>query len=127
MTNNEAILEKKFQAIRTHLNSLEPHDLIFVHNQFLDTICLQDYFIYDMEMFNQIHEGMAPLDIIKDCHAGDFSHRDAYFWIDALGAVYSSNHPEIDCIDTHEIASYAVDEMEGFGIPEIEEILKSEV
>ncbi len=118
---------KKHEAIKSYLDSLTPGELITVHNKFIDTICIQDYFIYSMEMFNEVHEDVPPLDIARDCVLGGFNHKDAYFWTDMVGNIHSSNHPEVDCVKTDEIARHIIEEEDDLGIPELGDILGREV
>ena len=113
-----------YERIKDYLNSMEPAERIFIHNQYCDQANYPEDTIYNMDDFDDIFSSMEPWEIARCCYYGDFCQAHDWFWFNGYGNAVSGDFPEID---TGAIADYILETMDSLGADEIEELLESEV
>lgn len=111
--------EDKIEQIENILNSLDLDELIICCS------CLDgDNAIYPMDDFNDILCGIEPWDIARAAYYGEFYPTDNYFRFNVYGNLESANNPVREgWIPLGDLAAYAIDYNESFGVNEIRTLL----
>lgn len=112
---------KKLETIKEYLNNLEPHELVYIHNQYCEQANCMDDTIYSMNDFDEIFSGHEPWEIARCCYYGDFCPAHDWFWFNGYANACSSDFPAVD-IDT--IADYIIETMDSLGVDDIEDLLE---
>lgn len=107
-------------------NGMSDSYLLMIYNEYLNKVEYYDDRIYNMDdEFDEMMNGMKPLDIALKIFYGDFRPNDHYFKFDGCANLYSFDYLS-DEIDFEEIADYIVDNNEDFDDIDIREILDEE-
>ena len=107
-----------YDDIANVLDNLENWQIVDVHNSFADG----DNWIYSMNDFNDIMDGLAPIDIANRVFYGEFNPNHDYFVFNGYANLESSDYPE-DFVDIDVIINYAIDNDYDYNIDEIRDLL----
>ena len=107
--------EDKIVQIRDIINGFTLNTLVECCSQ-LDG----DAAVYSMDSFNETMYYLNPWDLARAVCYGEFEPIHSYFRVNIYGNLESTNEPiEEGWIDVDELAKYAVDYDEDFGVNEI--------
>jgi len=116
--------EEKIDAIRSIIEDMSDSDAVALHNAWCYEVNNYDDEIIDMERFDEICEGMKPIEIARSITYGDFNPNHDYFHFNGYGNFESTNVPG-DWIYPGDIASDVVDRECAFENDEIQEEIDS--
>lgn len=109
---------KRIEQIENILDNLSEYELMDIHNEY----CANgDDEIFEMDMFNEMCEGMTPTDIANCIFYGDFCPNHSYFKFDGYANFESSDFPS-DWIYTSDLANYMYDNWESYNIDEVADL-----
>lgn len=92
------------------LEQMESYKVKYIWNEYC---CNYDYFIYDMDEFNEIFYGKKPLEVAEMLEYGDFNSGDEYFAFDGLANIETFNAlDDYSMFSYDELADYLVDNEE---------------
>ena len=116
--------DEKVEAIKNIIEGMDESDAVALHNEWCYETNNYDDEIIDMERFDEICEGMTPINIANHIFYGDFNPNHEYFHYDGYGNFESTNYPT-DWIYPGDIARKVVDREESFRNDEIQEEIDS--
>ena len=116
--------EEKIEAIKNIIEDMDTSDAVALHNEYCYKTDDYDDEIIDMERFDEICEGMTPIDIARGIVYGDFNPNHDYFHFNGYGNFESTDCPT-DWIYPGDIAREVVDLECAFGNDEIQEEIDS--
>ena len=116
--------DEKVEAIKNIIEDMDDSDAVALHNEYCYETNNYDDEIIEMERFDEICEGMTPIEIANHIFYGDFNPNHEYFHYDGYGNFESTNYPT-DWIYPGDIAREVVDREESFGNDEIQEEIDS--
>lgn len=116
--------KEKVEAIKNIIEDMDDSDAVALHNEYCYETNNYDDEIIEMERFDEICEGMKPIDIARSIAYGDFNPNHEYFHYDGYGNFESTNYPT-DWIYPGDIAREVVDREESFENDEIQEEIDS--
>ena len=113
----------RYETIREALEAMSAQEIINIHNAYCEATNTTNYYIYAMDDFDEIMEGLTPTDIAWRIYCGDFNPNREYFWFNGYANLESSDYaPDIIFID--DIARYIDEEDDDLQSLTIEEILE---
>lgn len=115
--------EQKQKAIEEILDNLADHEIVDVNNAYQD--CINgDKYIYSTDDFDELMNGETPSEIASRVAFGDYNPFHKWFWFNGYGNIVSGDYPDrADGRFASDIAEYAVENDDDFGIRGIREIL----
>ena len=113
--------EERIEEIIERLIEEDSPSIVTGWNEYSDANYCEP--IYTMGDFDLLMEGRSPSDIAGLVYGTDFNTYDAWFWFDGDGYLNSSDYLDDTPIDAAELAEYACDNCEAFGIQEICDVL----
>ena len=116
--------DEKVEAIKNIIEDMDDSDAVALHNEYCYETNDYDDEIIEMERFDEICEGMTPIEIANHIFYGDFNPNHEYFHYDGYGNFESTNYPT-DWIYPGDIAREVVDREKSFGNDEIQEEIDS--
>ena len=116
--------DEKVEAIKNIIEDMDESDAVALHNEYCYETNDYDDEIIEMERFDEICEGMTPIEIANHIFYGDFNPNHEYFHYDGYGNFESTNYPT-DWIYPGDIAREVVDREKSFGNDEIQEEIDS--
>ena len=116
--------DEKVEAIRSIIEDMDNSDAIALHNEWCYETDNYDDEIIEMERFDEICEGMKPIDIARSIVYGDFNPHHDYFHYNGYGNFESTGCPT-DWIYPGDIARDVVDLENSFYSYEIQEEINS--
>ena len=116
--------EEKIEAIKNIIEDMDDSDAVALHNEYCYETNDYDDEIIEMERFDEICEGMAPIEIANHIFYGDFNPNHEYFHYDGYGNFESTECPA-DWIYPGDIAREVVDRECSFENDEIQEEIDS--
>ena len=116
--------EEKIEAIKNIIACMGESDAVALHNEYCYETNNYDDEIIEMERFDEICEGMAPIEIANHIFYGDFNPNHNYFRYDGYANFESTDFPT-DWIYPGDIAREVVDREKSFGNDEIQEEIDS--
>ena len=116
--------DEKVEAIRSIIEGMDEPDAVALHNEYCYETNDYDDEIIEMERFDEICEGMTPIEIANRIFYGDFNPNHEYFHFNGYGNFESTNYPT-DWIYPGDIAREIVDREESFRNDEIQEEIDS--
>ena len=116
--------EEKVEAIKNIIEGMDESDAVALHNEYCYETNNYDDEIIEMERFDEICEGMTPIEIANHIFYGDFNPNHSYFHYDGYGNFESTNYPT-DWIYPGDIAREVGDREKSFGNDEIQEEIDS--
>lgn len=116
--------DEKVEAIKNIIKDMDDSDAVALHNEYCYETNNYDDEIIEMERFDEICEGMTPIEIANHIFYGDFNPNHEYFHYDGYGNFESTNYPT-DWIYPGDIAREIVDREESFRNDEIQEEIDS--
>jgi hypothetical protein len=97
------------------LQEMEYNEMVALHNEYCQMVNKFDDEIFDVDMFDELLQGLDPFEIACKVHYGDFNGGYEYFKFNAYGNIQSICKWEIDrFVDINEIADYILDENYSF-------------
>lgn len=118
------IYDEKVEAIKNIIEDMDDSDAVALHNEYCYETNNYDDEIIEMERFDEICEGMTPIEIANHIFYGDFNPNHEYFHYDGYGNFESTNYPT-DWIYPGDIAREIVDREKSFENDEIQEEIDS--
>ena len=118
----------KEKRIKEIIENMSEEDKISLWNNYCSNASTSEYWIYQMEEFDEIMSGREPLDIARTCYFGGFNPTHEYFWFNGYGNLESDNwiDGEKSPFYIDELVEYIVENEENFGNDEIAEVLEGE-
>lgn len=116
--------DEKVETIKNIIEDMDTSDAVAIHNEYCYETNDYDDEIIDMERFDEICEGMTPIDIANHIFYGDFNPNHNYFRYDGYANFESTDYPT-DWIYPGDIAREVVDHEKSFGNDEIQEEIDS--
>ena len=116
--------DEKVEAIKNIIEDMDTSDAVALHNGYCYKTDDYDDEIIDMERFDEICEGMTPIDIARGIVYGDFNPNHEYFHYDGHGNFESTDCPT-DWIYPRDIAIEVVYRECSFENDEIQEEIDS--
>ncbi len=116
--------DEKVEAIKNIIEGMGESDAVALHNEYCYETNNYDDEIIEMERFDEICEGMTPIEIANNIFYGDFNPNHSYFHYDGYGNFESTDYPT-DWIYPGDIAREVVDREESFRNDEIQEEIDS--
>ena len=116
--------DEKVEAIKNIIEDMDDSDAVALHNEYCYETNDYDDEIIEMERFDEICEGMTPIEIANHIFYGDFNPNHEYFHYDGYGNFESTNYPT-DWIYPGDIAREVVDRECAFENDEIQEEIDS--
>lgn len=116
--------EEKVETIRSIIEDMDTSDAVALHNEWCYETDNYDDEIFEMERFDEICDGMKPLDVAMKTFYGDFNPNHEYFRFNGYGNFKSTDYPT-DWIYPGEIAIEVVDCKKSFENDEIQEEIDS--
>ena len=116
--------EEKVEAIRNIIEEMDESDAVALHNEWCYETNNYDDEIFEMESFDEICDGMTPINIALKISYGDFNPSHDYFRFDGYGNFESTGDPT-DWIYPGDIARDVVDREKSFENDEIQEEIDS--
>ena len=116
--------DEKIKAIKNIIEDMDDSDAVALHNEWCYETNNYDDEIIEMERFDEICEGMTPIEIANHIFYGDFNPNHEYFHYDGYGNFESTDYPT-DWIYSGDIARDVVDREKSFGNNEIQEEIDS--
>ena len=116
--------EEKIEAIKNIIEGMDDSDAVALHNEYCYETNDYDDEIIEMERFDEICEGMTPIEIANHIFYGDFNPNHEYFHYDGYGNFESTDCPT-DWIYPGDIAREVVDRERSFENDEIQEEIDS--
>ena len=116
--------DEKVEAIKNIIEDMDESDAVALHNEYCYETNDYDDEIIEMERFDEICEGMTPIEIARSIFYGDFNPNHEYFHYDGYGNFESTDYPT-DWIYPGDIARDVVDRECAFKNDEIQEEIDS--
>ena len=116
--------DEKVEAIKNIIEDMDDSDAVALHNEYCYETNNYDDEIIEMERFDEICEGMTPIEIANHIFYGDFNPNHEYFHYNGYGNFESTNYPT-DWIYPGDIAREVVDRECSFENDEIQEEIDS--
>lgn len=116
--------DEKVEAIKNIINDMSESQAVALHNEWCYETDNYDDEIIEMERFDEICEGMKPIDIARSIVYGDFNPHHDYFHYNSYGNFESTGCPT-DWIYPGDIARDVVDLENSFYSYEIQEEINS--
>lgn len=116
--------EEKVEAIKNIIEDMDDSDAVALHNEWCYETNNYDDEIIEMDRFDEICEGMSPIEIARSIVYGDFNPNHDYFHYNGYGNFESTGCPT-DWIYPGDIASDIVDRECSFENDEIQEEIDS--
>lgn len=116
--------DEKVEAIRSIIEDMDESDAVALHNEWCYETNNYDDEIIEMGRFNEICDGMEPIDIARSIVYGDFNTNHDYFHYNGYGNFESTGCPT-DWIYPGDIAGDVVDRECSFENDEIQEEIDS--
>ena len=116
--------DEKVETIKNIIEDMDDSDAVALHNEYCDETNDYDDEIIEMEIFDEICEGMTPSDIARSIFYGNFNPNHEYFHYNGYGNFESTDCPT-DWIYPGDIAREVVDREKSFGNDEIQEEIDS--
>ena len=116
--------EEKVEAIRSIIEDMDTSDAVSLHNEYCYETNNYDDEIIEMERFDEICDGMKPLEIATKIFYGDFNPNHDYFRYNGYANFESTDYPT-DWIYPSDIAREVVDRGCAFENNEIQEEIDS--
>ncbi len=116
--------DEKVEAIKNIIKDMDDSDAVALHNKYCYETNNYDDEIFEMEEFDEICEGMKPIDIVRSIAYGDFNPNHDYFHYNGYGNFESTDCPT-DWIYPGDIARVVVDRECAFESDEIQEEINS--
>lgn len=116
--------KEKIEAIKNIIEDMDDSDAVTLHNKYCYETDNYDDEIFEMEEFDEICEGMKPIDIARSIAYGDFNPNHDYFHYNGYGNFESTDCPT-DWIYPGDIARVVVDRECAFENDEIQEEIDS--
>ena len=116
--------EEKVEAIRSIIEDMDTSDAVSLHNEWCYETNDYDDEIIEMERFDEICDGMKPLEIATKIFYGDFNPNHDYFRYNGYANFESTDYPT-DWIYPSDIAREVVDRGCAFENNEIQEEIDS--
>ena len=116
--------DEKVEAIKNIIEDMDDSDAVALHNEYCYETNDYDDEIIEMERFDEICEGMTPIEIANHIFYGDFNPNHEYFHYNGYGNFESTDYPT-DWIYPGDIARDVVDRECAFENDEIQEEIDS--
>lgn len=116
--------EEKVEAIKDIIGDMDDSDAVALHNEYCYETNSYDDEIIEMDRFNEICEGMSPMDIAMRITFGDFHPHHSYFRYNGYANFESTDCPT-DWIYPGDIAKEVIDRECSFENDEIQEEIDS--
>ena len=116
--------EEKVEAIKNIIACMGESDAVALHNEYCYETNNYDDEIIEMERFDELCEGMTPIEIANHIFYGDFNPNHSYFRYDGCANFESTDYPT-DWIYPGDIAREVVGRECAFGNDEIQEEIDS--
>lgn len=116
--------EEKVKAIRNIIEDMDTSDAVALHNEWCYANNNYDDEIIEMDIFNELCEGMNPIEIAMKIVYGDFNPNHDYFHYNGCGNFESTGCPT-NWIYPGDIAREVVDRECAFENDEIQEEIDS--
>lgn len=116
--------EEKIETIKNIIEGMDESDAVALHNEWCYETNNYDDEIIEMERFDEICEGMTPIDIANHIFYGDFNPNHSYFRYDGYANFESTDYPT-DWICPRDIAKEVVGRERAFKNNEIQEEIDS--
>lgn len=120
-------LDELYEALEDYISNLDTADLIALWNQYVSEANRMDDYIYSMDAFDEMHDGMKPWDIVRAAYySGKFCPADAWYWYNGYGNLVSSDWPEQEDDSPYyldEITNYIIDNKDDLGNSDIRALL----
>lgn len=114
-------------ALQDYFDNLDTADLVSLWNRYTDEANRMDDYIYSMNDFDEMHDGMKPWDIVRAAYySGKFCPAHDWYWYNAYGNLVSSDWPEMEGDSPYyldEIIDYIIDEDNDLGNSDIRALL----
>ena len=82
----------RYEKIKEFLEELDTVDIIMLHNQYCEESNNMDDYIYNMEEFDEIMQGMTPWEVARACFYGhEFCPAHDYFRFNGYANLESFN------------------------------------
>ena len=104
--------EKLLEKIMERFDEMYDDDLVCIHNEYCQAACMYDDELYSMELFDELFMDKTPSDIAYMIQETDFRINDDYFWFNGYGHIESGDVWDAP-IDTDDIATYIMDNLDG--------------
>ena len=115
---------EKVEAIKNIIEDMDGSDAVALHNEWCYKTNNYDDEIIEMERFDELCEGMTPIDIANHIFYGDFNPNHNYFRYNGYANFESTDYPT-DWIYPGDIANDIVSCKCAFGNDEIQEEIDS--
>lgn len=116
-------MKNYISAITEIIDAMDDSEKISLHNEYCSETNNMDDYIYSMDEFDEIMDGMKPWEIARAAYySGKFCPAHDYFWFNGYGNLESDDFcPSI--IYPSDIADYIVRNDDDMGNDEIREVL----
>lgn len=115
----------RYGMIKDVLESMDTMDIINIHNRYCEESNNMDDYIYSMEEFDEIMNGMTPWEVARACFYGhEFCPAHDYFRFNGYANLESFDYAPggNSGIYIEDIAEFIDREENALGCPEIEQI-----
>ena len=117
--------------VREYLDSLSDGGKVDIWNEYTEAANCLDYYIYNMDEFDEIFSDTKPWEIARACfYSRRFNPSDSWFWFNGYSNVesadYISDHDDRSPIDLDEVAEYIVNNDDELFNDDIRAILDGE-
>ncbi len=119
MTNIES---KYYDMIKESIENMTASEQIELHNNYCEEINDMDSYIYSMNDFDEIMNGMTPWEIVRTCYYGDFCPARDYFTFNGYGNAVSFDFPD-EQIFISDIVDYIIRNEDSLYNDEIQDLL----
>ena len=120
-------LDEFCEALEDYISNLDTADLIALWNQYVSEANRMDDYIYSMNSFDEMHDGMKPWGIARAAYySGHFCPADDWYWYNGYGNLVSSDWPEHEEASPYyldEIIDYIIDNKDDLGNSDIRALL----
>lgn len=120
-------LDEFCEALEDYISNLDTANLISLWNQYVSEANRMDDYIYSMDSFDEMHDGMKPWDIVRAAYySGKFCPADDWYWYNGYGNLVSSDWPEREDASPYyldEIIDYIIDNKDDLGNSDIRALL----
>lgn len=105
----------KEQKIIDLLQNMDDSELVCIYNEYCQKVNAFDNEIYSIDMFDELMQGLDPYTLACRVAYGDFNGGYEYFKFNGYGNIQSICKWDVDRhVDINEIASYIIDNDDGF-------------
>ena len=118
----------KYERILEALKDMDAAEIVSVWNEYCSSVNRMDDYVYSMNEFDEICDGMKPWEVARACFYGEFSPCDDYFRFNGYGNFESFDYWEDEGspISLEEIAEWCDENDDALYSVDIEEAIAGE-